>query len=298
MGNAKWTAGDLPDLTGRTAVVTGASSGIGFTAARELARAGASVVLAVRDVGKGQRAAATMPGTTQVRHLDLASLASVRAFAAGWHGDLDILINNAGVMATTTSERTLDGLEINMGINYLGAFALTNLLLRNITSRVVNVSSELHRYGHVRCADLNREHGRKRELIPLQAYCDSKLAMVLFGAELQRLLDAAGSPVRAITAHPGIARTHLADHVGGIVGWTTALAMPFANDAVRGAYPALFAATQDIPGASYVGPDGLGHFRGYPQVQLPARRARGNAPLAHHLWNVSARLTGTDFPHR
>jgi NAD(P)-dependent dehydrogenase (short-subunit alcohol dehydrogenase family) len=144
MASVKWTAADLPDQSGRTAIVTGASSGIGLVTARELARAGARVVLALRNTEKGQRAAASIPGRPEVRPLDLASLASVRAFAAGWTGPLDILVNNAGIMAVPEG-RTVDGFELQIGTNHLGPFLLTGLLLPAITDRVVTVSSQLHR---------------------------------------------------------------------------------------------------------------------------------------------------------
>jgi len=292
MPSSTWTAADLPGLSGRTAVVTGASSGIGLVTARELARAGARVILAVRDTGKGSQAAAAMPGQTEVRSLDLASLASIRAFADGWDGVLDILVNNAGVMLVPEG-RTPDGFETHMATNYLGAFALTNLLLPHITSRVVTISSQLHTRGRIRLDDLNGDHRRYRAL---QAYRDSKLAVILFTAELQRKLAEANSQVRAMTAHPGIARTSLNDHVRGLGGWLSARVATIFNDADRGAYPSLYAATQDIPGGSYVGPDGLGHFRGNPEIHRPGRTARGNPDLARQLWKASARLTGTNFP--
>jgi NAD(P)-dependent dehydrogenase (short-subunit alcohol dehydrogenase family) len=292
MPSLRWTAADLPDLSGRTAVVTGASSGIGLVTARELARVGARVILAVRDTGKGKQAAATMPGRTEVRSLDVASLASIREFADGWDGGLDILVNNAGVMLVPEG-RTPDGFEMHMATNYLGAFALTNLMLPHLTSRVVTISSQLHKRGRVHLDDLNGDH---RGYNALQAYRDSKLATILFTAELQRRLSESHSRVRAMTAHPGIARTSLNDHVGGLGGWLSARITTIFNDADRGAYPTLYAATKDIPGGSYVGPDGLGHLRGYPEVHRPGRAARGNPDLARQLWEVSARLTGTSFP--
>src|SRR3712207_1099867 len=155
----KWTAADLPRLDGRTFVVTGANSGIGLTAARELGRAGARVVLAVRDLDRGREAAGTISGDSEVRRLDLADLASVRAFAAGWEGDLDVLVNNAGVMATP-EKRTAEGFELQFATNHLGHFALTNLLLPHVTDRVVTVSSGAHRMGTIRLDDLNWERRR------------------------------------------------------------------------------------------------------------------------------------------
>ena len=188
MASVKWTAADLPDQSGRTAVVTGASSGIGLVAARELARAGARVVLAVRDPEKSKRVAAGIPGDTQVRPLDLASLASVRVFAAGWTGALDILVNNAGIMAVPEG-RTADGFELQTGTNHLDPFLLTGLLLPAITDRVVTVSSQLHRRGRIDLEDLNWEH---RGYNATGAYNASKLANVLFTVELQRRLTGVG----------------------------------------------------------------------------------------------------------
>jgi NAD(P)-dependent dehydrogenase (short-subunit alcohol dehydrogenase family) len=287
MASVKWTAADLPDQSGRTIVVTGASSGIGLAAARELARAGARVVLAVRDPEKGQRVAAGIPGDTEVRPLDLASLASVRAFAAGWTGALDILVNNAGIMAVPEG-RTVDGFELQIGTNHLGPFLLTGLLLPAITDRVVTVSSQLHRRGRIDLDDLNWEH---RSYNATGAYNASKLANVLFTLELQRRLTEAGSGVRAVTAHPGIARTSLgnqADRVSRAIcrylGWLF-------NDAGHGALPTLYAATQDVPGGSYIGPDGLDHLRGYPEIQQPSKRGQ-DPQMARQLWDLSARLAG------
>ena len=287
MASVKWTAADLPDQSGRTVVVTGASSGIGLVAARELARAGARVVLAVRDPEKGRRVAAGIPGDTEVRPLDLASLASVRAFAAGWTGALDILVNNAGIMAVPEG-RTVDGFELQIGTNHLGPFLLTGLLLPAITDRVVTVSSQLHRRGRIDLDDLNWEH---RGYNAAGAYNASKLANVLFTVELQRRLTEAGSRVRAVTVHPGIARTSLgnqADRVSRVIyrylGWLF-------NDAGHGALPTLYAATQDVPGGSHIGPDGLGHLRGYPEIHQPSKGAR-DPEMARRLWDLSARLTG------
>ncbi|MDT7641456.1 MAG: hypothetical protein QOC83_5744 [Pseudonocardiales bacterium] len=286
MPHTKWTAADLPDLSGRTAVVTGASSGIGLITARELARAGATVVLGVRDIAKGEAAAADMPGHTQVRHLDLANLTSVREFAASWHGPLDILINNAGIMLVPEG-RTEDGFERHIGTNYVGPFVLTTLLLPQITGRVVSISSQLHKRGKIHLDDLNGDH---RRYSALQAYRDSKLATILFSTELQRQLDDAGSTVRALTAHPGIARTNLTEHVNGVVGWLGTRFQRLFNDTEHGALPTLYAATQDVPGGCYIGPDALGHFRGYPQIHQPGRAAR-NPELARRLWDVASTLT-------
>jgi NAD(P)-dependent dehydrogenase (short-subunit alcohol dehydrogenase family) len=291
MAHDRWTAAQLPGMTGRTVVVTGASSGIGAITAAELARAGAGVVLAVRDVEKGKAAAATMTGETEVRQLDVSDLASVREFAAGWTGDLDILINNAGIMMVPEG-RTADGFELQMGTNHLGHFALTNLLLPHITGRVVTVTSDLHKIGKVNTGDLNWEHRRYKSL---GAYCQSKLANVLFTIELQRRLTSSGSVVRAAAAHPGVADTNLISHVGGVQGSIGKLFLrPITQDGQHGALPILYAATQDIPGGSYIGPDGLIHTKGYPEIAKPSRLSR-NVDLARSLWDTSARLTHTDF---
>ena len=291
MANNRWTAARLPDMSGRTVVVTGASSGIGAIAAGELTRAGARVVLAVRDIAKGESAAAGMTGQAEVRHLDLADLSSVREFAAGWTGDLDILINNAGIMMVPEG-RTADGFELQIGTNHLGHFALTNLLLPHLTDRVVTISSDLHKIGTIKVDDLN---WKNRGYRPLGAYCQSKLANLLFTVELQRRLTSAGSAVRAVAAHPGVAKTNLISHVGGFQGAVNRLFVrPITQDAEHGALPTLYAATQDIPGGSYVGPDGLIHTKGYPEIAKPSRAAR-NADLAQRLWVASAALTHTDF---
>jgi NAD(P)-dependent dehydrogenase (short-subunit alcohol dehydrogenase family) len=291
MANERWTAAQLPDLSGQTVVVTGASSGIGAVTAGELSRAGAKVVLGVRDVAKGEAAAARMAGETDVRRLDLTDLASVREFAGGWAGHLDILINNAGIMMVPAG-RTADGFELQIGTNHLGHFALTNLLLPQITGRIVTVTSDLHKIGKIKVDDLNWEN---RTYKPLGAYCQSKLANVLFTLELQRRLTSSGSVVRAVAAHPGVAETNLISHVGGFQGAVSKLFLgPITQDGEHGALPTLYAATQDIPGGSYVGPDGLIHTKGYPEVSKPSRLSR-NADLARRLWDASASLTHTDF---
>jgi NAD(P)-dependent dehydrogenase (short-subunit alcohol dehydrogenase family) len=184
---SKWTAADLPDLSGRTVVVTGASGGIGLITARELARVGARVVLAVRDVAKGEAALAGIAGRAEVRRLDVSSLDSVRSFADDWTGELDVLVNNAGVMDIPLS-RTPEGLDLQTATNYFGPFALTRLLLPRITDRVVHIASQLHRMGHARPDDLNWV---QRPYRLLDAYNDSKLDLMLFSLELQRRLTAA-----------------------------------------------------------------------------------------------------------
>src|SRR3954451_7501801 len=213
MSSGKWTAADLPSQEGRTVVVTGANSGIGFVAARGLARAGARVVLAVRDPARGEKAAATITGEREVRQLDLSDLGSVRAFAEAWGGDLDVLVNNAGVMATP-KRRTSDGFELQIGTNHLGHFALTNLLLPSITDRIVTISSPGHRMGKIDLDDINWERRRYQRWL---AYGQSKLANLLFTLELQRRLDEAESEVRAMAAPPGYAATTLTSHSGSSI---------------------------------------------------------------------------------
>jgi NAD(P)-dependent dehydrogenase (short-subunit alcohol dehydrogenase family) len=287
MPHDKWTAADLADMSGRTVVITGAYSGLGLVTAGQLARVGARVVLAVRNQEKGRQVAATMTGVTEVRPLDLSSLASVRAFAAAWTGPLDILINNAGVMQVPHGH-TVDGFETQMGTNHLGPFALTNLLLPHITDRVVTVSSEMHKKGHVDPANLN---GTRRPYQSFQTYCDTKLANLLFTFELQRRLVHAGSGVRSMAAHPGIAKTGLADHVTGFKGLGLKILASFAQDAEHGALPTLYAATTDLPGGSYIGPDGPGERRGYPKLVQASATAR-DSELGQRLWEASATLTG------
>ncbi|MEA2220055.1 MAG: hypothetical protein QOJ35_2681 [Solirubrobacteraceae bacterium] len=291
MSSSRWTADDLPDMTGRTVVVTGANSGLGAVAARELARAGAHLVLAVRDTRRGEAAAATMPGDTEVRALDLADLASVRAFADGWEGDLDVLVNNAGVMALPR-RRTADGFEMQIGTNHLGPFALTNLLLPHVTDRVVTVSSFGHRYGRIDFDDLNAERRYGR----WSAYCQSKLANLLFTLELQRRLEAAGSAVAAHAAHPGYAATNLQGHSTNLLdrltmGVTNRL---LAQDEEMGALPILYAATQELPGASYTGPGGFQEMRGHPTA-AGRSVAAGDKQAARRLWELSEELTGVAF---
>lgn len=283
-----WTVDWLPDLHGRTAVVTGASSGLGAATARALAGAGAHVIMAVRDMAKGNQVARTIPGSTEVRQLNLADLASVHAFADAWRGELDILINNAGIMAVPLG-RTADGFELQIGTNHLGHFALTNLLLPHITDRVVTVSSGLARLGRLDLQDLNWE---KRPYKPLRAYGTSKLANLLFTSELQRRLSAAGSTVRALAAHPGVAATSLDRHVGGIQGAVMRFSYRFTaqKNPDDGALPTLYAATQDLPGDSYIGPDG----RSGQLPKIDKRPTDSTDPdLSLGLWTLSTELTHT-----
>ncbi|MGW4058479.1 SDR family NAD(P)-dependent oxidoreductase [Amycolatopsis sp. NPDC004747] len=263
-----------------TYLVTGAGGGLGAVTARELAATGARVVLAVRDPAR----VTPPPGDTEVRRLDLADLASVRAFAAGWAGELDVLINNAGVMAVPYA-KTADGFETHLAVNHFGPFLLTNLLLPHVTGRVVTVSSGLARRGRIRLDDLNWE---RRRYSALGAYNQSKLANLLFTHELQRRLTEAGRATLAVAAHPGVARTGLDRHYRGVSAAVLKALYPVIaqKKPEYGALPILFAATGDVPGGAYVGPgDRSG---GRPKLE----RQRGvDADLARRLWEISARLT-------
>lgn len=283
---------DLPDMTGRTVIITGANSGIGRGAAHAMAGAGARVVLAVRDVEKGKAAAASMTGDTEVRQLDLADLASVRAFAKAWDGDIDVLINNAGVM-TPPMKRTADGFELQFGTNHLGHFALTNLLLEHVNRRVVTVSSNAHRVGRIDFDDLNWE---RRPYKPGRAYAQSKLANLLFTSELQRRLTAAGSSVLAMAAHPGYAATNLQFHTERrVMDVLSAVGNRLlAQGENAGALPTLYGAVGQLPGNSYVGPRILGQW-GAPVLAGRSSAAK-NVAVARRLWDISEELTGVHFP--
>ncbi|MFT9785074.1 oxidoreductase [Streptomyces rhizosphaericola] len=291
---SRFSLADLPDLAGRTAVVTGSNSGIGLVTARALAERGARVVLAVRDQEKGETAAATMAGPVQVRPLDLADLSSVRAFARDLPGPVDLLINNAGLSLGPLS-RTVNGFELQFGTNHLGHFALTNLLLPRIRERVVTVASLGHRIGSLDFTDLQWQ---RRPYRPNAAYTQSKLANLLFAAELQRRLTRAGSPVISTAAHPGISSTNLmrAERKPSL-GFRVEkfLVGLVAQSAEGGALPILYAATADLPGDSYAGPGRLWGMRGAPKLVGRSARARDSS-AARRLWEVSEDLTGTRFP--
>jgi NAD(P)-dependent dehydrogenase (short-subunit alcohol dehydrogenase family) len=297
----RWDAGRIPDQTGRTAVVTGANSGLGLVTARELARAGASVVMACRNLDKGHAAvdairAGVPRAKLQLDELDLASLASLRSFADRYtatHDGLDLLINNAGVMAPPR-RLTADGFELQFGTNHLGHFALTGLLLPKLEgcedARVVTLSSTAHRTGRIAFDNLNGD----RHYFRWRAYGQSKLANLLFALELDRRLRASGSTVKSLAAHPGYAATNLQSAAAPLVD---RLVMKVANGVVAqsdemGALPTLYAATEPgLEGGTYVGPDGVGEQRGYPKIVQPSRAAR-DEPTARRLWQVSADLTG------
>ncbi len=303
-----WTAERLPDLSGRRVVVTGGNSGIGFEAARERARQGAHVGLACRDVGRAEaareRIAAAEPrASLQVLELDLSSLDSVRKFAERYHQQhprLDVLCNNAGVMAIPL-RRSADGFEMQLGTNHLGHFALTGLLLDRLmatpAARVVNVSSTAHRMGRMRFDDLQGE----RSYGKWSAYGQSKLANLLFHFELQRRFEAAGADAISVACHPGWAATNLqtaGPRMQGS-GWMERLAglgnRLFAQSAAMGALPTLYAAAApEVRGGDYIGPDGFMENAGYPKRVGSSRRARDRAAAAR-LWEVSEALTGVRY---
>ena len=293
MPSSHWTATDLPDLHGRNIIITGANSGIGRAAASALSHAGGAVTLAVRDVAKGAAAAASMSGTVVVRTLDLADLSSVRTFADSIDEPIDILIDNAGVMAVP-EQRTVDGFEMQIGTNHLGHFALTNLLAPRVTDRIVVVSSELHRRGRIDLDDLNWERRRYKAW---DAYAQSKLANLLFVLELERRLQGCVSPVRALAVHPGYAATNLQRHTGrATLSVLTAIGNRLlAQSDVMGALPTLYGATADVPGGSYIGPNGFRAMRGYPAFGVPSAEALDVAS-AVALWELSEQLTKVTWP--
>jgi len=273
-------------------VVTGASGGLGLATARALAAAGAHVVLAVRNEDKGRAAASTIRGDVQVRRLDVADLASVRRFADEVEV-VDVLVNNAGVLGVPWA-LTADGFETHLATNHLGHFALANLLLPRLTDRVVVVSSDSHHSGVIDLADLSWE---RREYKPFGAYAASKLANLLFLAELQRRLTAAGSTLRVTAAHPGSTATSITGNTGNrfktwVGSWGHRLVgMP----AAKGALTTLYAATMDVPGNTFIGPGGFLELTGWP-TGVGRSRAATDPELAKQLWLRSEELTGVRFP--
>ena len=309
-----WTADSIPPLTGRRAVVTGANSGLGLHTAFELARHGADVIMAVRDQAKGEQAHNRIStalrsnagsGQVSLAALDLADLASIRAFADEQLGTpLHLLVNNAGVMAIPRRE-TADGFEMQLGTNHLGHAALTLRLLPALSragaagpvSRVVTVSSSLHRRGRMDFDDLMGEKSYK----PWTAYGQSKLANLLFTAELERRLEAAGLPVASYAAHPGYADTNLQSvgprMSGSAIGerMTSIGNRLMAQPASQGALPTLYAATvEGLPPGSYIGPDGMFEQRGHPKVVGRSKEAQSTADAAR-LWDATEELVGIRF---
>jgi NAD(P)-dependent dehydrogenase (short-subunit alcohol dehydrogenase family) len=298
----KWTSADVPDQSGRIAIVTGANSGLGYDTAAVLAGKGAHVVLAVRNLDKGKQAvdrikAASPNAVVALQELDLSSLDSVRKAAdelAAAHPRIDLLINNAGVMYVPTRETTKDGFEMQFGTNHLGHFALTGLLLDKLLSvdgsRVVTVSSFGHRILariHFDDPQLARKYNR------VEAYGQSKLSNLLFTYDLQRRLKLKGVPTVALAAHPGFADTELMRYLDFI---PTFLWKPVTQPADKGALPTLRAATDpDAQGGQYYGPDGIGEIKGHPKVVKSSAQSH-DEDLQRRLWTLSEELTGVTYP--
>ena len=302
-----WSTADIPPLNGKTAVITGATGGLGYETALALAGAGANVVLTGRNEAKGRQALQTIRGqfpNAEIAYetLDLANLASVAEFAtryAAAHASLDLLVNNAGVMALPRRQLTSDGFEMQFGINYLGHYALTAHLLpvlrKGDQPRVVNLSSLAHRSGAINFGDLQSA----RSYSSWKAYCQSKLAMLMFALELQRRSDAAGWGLMSNAAHPGFARTDLIANgpgASGLLWHVSRLLQPYvSNSAADGALPTLFAATSpQAKAGGYYGPNGFYEIKGPPVPAKIMLRAK-DATAAARLWDVSAALTGVSF---
>jgi NAD(P)-dependent dehydrogenase (short-subunit alcohol dehydrogenase family) len=303
-----WTADDIPDLSGKTIVVTGGNSGIGYEAALAFARKRAEVILACRDLGKARTAAAQITSSAtgakvEVMELDLSNLASVRGFSDAYHLQhqaLHVLCNNAGVMAIPYRQ-TADGFEMQFGTNHLGHFALTGLLLDRLLAtdgaRVVNVASGAHRMGKIRFDDLQWKNGYRKWM----AYGQSKLANLLFTLELQRKIDAAGKRLLAVACHPGYAATNLQAAGPRMSGSSMLESMfsvannVFAQSAAMGALPTEYAAVApDVHGADYIGPDGMMEMWGNP-VHAGRSAAAKDAAVAARLWEVSEQLTNVHY---
>ncbi len=309
MPDAKpWTADDIPDLAGKTVIVTGGNSGIGYEAAQQFARKNAATILACRSLDKANAAAgqivASYPGSiVEVMALDLSSLASIREFADAFHQSnrkLDVLVNNAGVMALPY-RKTVDGFEMQFGTNHLGHFALTGLLLDVLLAtdgaRVVNVASGAHRMGRIRFDDLQWERGYYKWF----AYGQSKLANLLFTFELQRRIDAAGAKLLAVACHPGYAATNLQAAGPRMNGSSMMESLwgrlngAFAQSAAMGALPTLYAATsREVRGGDYIGPDGFAEMWGHP-TKVTCSAAAKDAEVAAKLWRISEQLTKVNY---
>jgi NAD(P)-dependent dehydrogenase (short-subunit alcohol dehydrogenase family) len=303
---SKWTPREMPPQQGRLAIVTGANSGIGYQTARYLARAGATVILACRSAAKGEAArtkivAENSAAKVEVRVLDVADLDSVRRFATEFLGEgkpLDLLVNNAGVMAIPERRTTPQGFEMQFGTNHLGHFALTGLLLpallRQPKSRVVTVASIAHKGGKLNFDDLNGERGYD----PRGAYQQSKLANLVFGLEFDRRLRAHSADTASVIAHPGVAVTNIISNgMGtGVKGRIVGALLPLvAQSDDRGSWPLVYAATSsEVHGGGYYGPDGIAEIKGTPVEVKPKPQALDPA-AGKRLWEVSEALTGVRY---
>jgi len=313
MATGKWTAEQIPSQAGRTALITGANSGIGYQAALQLARHGAHVLLGCRNEAKGRgalerllreaRGANGEGASAEVVQLDMASLTSIRDFAAAFIGRgivMDLLINNAGVMALPKRELTEDGFERQFGTNHLGHFALTGLLLPALLAapapRVVTVASLAHRTGKIEFDNLQRERGYEG----WDAYNASKLANILFAKELDRRARAAHSRLLSVAVHPGVSTTSIFENGPGTTNlkaiMVKLLAPVLMQNDEAGALPTLYAATSPAAhGGEYIGPDGFGELKGSPVVVQPRPQALDVA-VGERLWAVSEELTGVHYP--
>ncbi|WP_110470961.1 SDR family NAD(P)-dependent oxidoreductase [Williamsia limnetica] len=293
MKPSSWSPSRLSIVRGKRIVVTGSTNGIGFATARALATAGAHVVLAVRNTKLGAARAAEIGGTTEVAQVDLADLSSVRRFVDTLDGEVDILINNAGMVPQRRTS-TVDGFETAIGTNFLGPFALTNLLLPRVRERVVLVGSNAHRHATIDPDDI---HLRQVKWRLSGAYAQSKLAVMLWGLELDRRLRVGGSPVTAMLSDPGWAASNISNKpkLGVVHKVVQAAANTFANDIDAGAAPTLYCLTEPIPPGSFVSVDGLRALRGVPVLYGRSALAC-DYELAARLWAAAEKETGTSYP--
>lgn len=292
----QWTPSRLGDLTGKRIIVTGATNGVGLGTARALTRAGAHVILAVRNTTLGAQRAAEIGGSTEVIELDLADLSSVRAFPGRLEGDVDVLVNNAGALTQHRTD-TVDGFEMTLGTNLLGPFALTNLLFDRVGSQIVNVGSDAHRGATLLLDDM---HLRHHKWTPMGAYSRSKLGVMLWGLELDRRLRAAKSPVVTQLTHPGWVASNLPNVsdkpvMSAVQRGIKAVADVFANDIDAGAAPTLYCLSEPIPPGSYIGVDGRFGLRGGP-VLIGRSALACDYEIAGRVVQFAEQETGTSIP--
>jgi NAD(P)-dependent dehydrogenase (short-subunit alcohol dehydrogenase family) len=293
---SNWSPSRLGNLSGTRIIVTGATNGVGLATARALVGAGAHVILAVRNVELGTQRAAEMGGDTSVMKLDLADQSSVKAFAAAIEGEVDILINNAGAVVQTRSD-TVDGFELTLGTNFLGPFALTNLLFDRVRSKIINVGSDAHKQSTIAFDDL---HFRSRRWSSIPAYGRSKLAVMLWGLELDRRLREVGSPVTSYLTHPGWVASNLSNVsdtriMSAFHSAVQRMANVIGNDIDAGAAPTLYCISEPIPPGSYVGIDGRFGFKGGPTLSGRTPNACDYEDAAR-LWSFAENETGTKLP--
>lgn len=285
---SRWTAQDIGPQNGKTVLITGASSGLGLASAKVMNEKGARVIAAVRNL---QKAREVLGHDIEIRELNLSELSSVKKFANELNEDIDILINNAGVMAIPLA-RNSQGHEMQFATNHLGHFVLTGLILDRVKDRVISVSSIMHKMGEINFDDINSETKYNK----WTAYGQSKLANLLFTLQLDKYIKDVNSNIKALAVHPGYSDTNLqANSSRGKKSAAMALANKlFAQSAEQGALPTLFAATQNLPSNSYVGPDGLFESKGYPKLVGRSKKAK-DYMVAEKLWKLSEELTGIKF---